>query len=177
MRAVRTSRLIKRPDFRWVIARRSIRLVALALAACSSTAAPAVPSVHVGTLSPAQPNQEERFGFAVDVLGGLAVVGAYGDSPEGRLFRGSASVYRLGNVGVREPKVRNMSSALSPPRSTSSASRSRSWARVLRAANGTRGTSSGRDSRLPNPSTPPVRSAPRAGSRSAAASSMHPMAS
>jgi hypothetical protein len=58
--------------------------------------------VHVGTLSPAQPNQEERLGFAVDVRCDLAVVVAYGDSLEGQLFRGSASVYRLGNDGVWE---------------------------------------------------------------------------
>jgi hypothetical protein len=77
-------------------------LAAFALSACSSTAALAAPPVHVGTLAPAQPNQEERFGFAVDVRGDLAVVGAYGDSLEGQLFRGSASVYRLGNDGVWE---------------------------------------------------------------------------
>jgi hypothetical protein len=77
-------------------------LAAFALFACSSAAALAAPPVHVGTLAPAQPNQEERFGFAVDVRGDLAVVGAYGDSLEGQLFRGSASVYRLGNDGVWE---------------------------------------------------------------------------
>jgi hypothetical protein len=80
----------------------SIRLAALTLAACSSFAAP---PVHVGTLASGQPNQEERFGFAVDVRGDLAVVGAYGDSLEEQLFRGPASVYRLGNDGVWEPKI------------------------------------------------------------------------
>jgi hypothetical protein len=83
----------------------SIRLaaLALALAACSSFAAP---PVHVGTLAPAQPNQAERLGFAVDVHGDLAVVGAYGDSREGQLFRGSASVYEFGNEVVREIELR-----------------------------------------------------------------------
>jgi hypothetical protein len=59
------------------------RLAALALVAFLSAAAPAAPSEHVGTLAPAQPNREKRFGFAVDVRGDLAVVGAYGDSLEG----------------------------------------------------------------------------------------------
>jgi hypothetical protein len=52
------------------------------------------------TLASADPNQEERFGFAVDVQGDLAVVGAYGDSALGQLFRGSASVFRRDARGV-----------------------------------------------------------------------------
>jgi hypothetical protein len=61
-----------------------------------TAAALAAPPVHVGTLAPAQPNQEERFGFAVDVRGDLAVVGAYGDSLEGQLFRGRRRSTSLG---------------------------------------------------------------------------------
>ena len=52
------------------------------------------------TLASADPNQEERFGFAVDVRGDLAVVGSYGDSALGQLFRGSASVFRRDARGV-----------------------------------------------------------------------------
>ena len=52
------------------------------------------------TLASADPNQEERFGFAVDVQGDLAVVGAYGDSALGQLFRGSASVFRRDARGI-----------------------------------------------------------------------------
>ena len=126
MRAVCTSRSSDQSVFGRIRTTRFPRLAALALAACSSAAALAVPPVHVGTLAPAQPNQEERFGFAVDVRGDLAVVGAYGDSQEGQLFRGSASVYRLGNDGVWDSRIGYMSGGSSPRmalRSTSSGSR------------------------------------------------------
>jgi hypothetical protein len=103
MRVVCASRLSDQSGFGWI---RTTRLAALALFACSSAAALAAPPVHVGTLAPAQPNQAERFGFAVDVHGDLAVVVAYGDSLEGQLFRGSASVYDFGNEVVREIELR-----------------------------------------------------------------------
>ncbi len=111
MRAVCTSRSSDQSVFGRVCTVRFPRLDALdalaafALFACSSAAALAAAPVHVGTLAPARPNQEERFGFAVDMRGDLAVVGAYGDSLEGQLFRGSASVFQLGSNGVWEPKI------------------------------------------------------------------------
>lgn len=69
-------------------------------AVCSNIAAATEPPTFRTTLTTADPNQEERFGFAVDVQGDLAVIGAYGDSALGQLFRGSASVFRRDSRGI-----------------------------------------------------------------------------
>ena len=58
--------------------RRLASLLLLPVAAGgTNTAAAAEPPLLRTTLTTADPNQEERFGFAVDVQGDLAVVGAY----------------------------------------------------------------------------------------------------
>jgi hypothetical protein len=81
--------------------RRLASLLLLPVAAGgTNTAAAAEPPLLRTTLTTADPNQEERFGFAVDVQGDLAVVGAYGDSALGQLFRGSASVFRRDARGI-----------------------------------------------------------------------------
>jgi len=81
--------------------RRLASLLLLPVAAAgANTAAAAEPPLLRTTLTTADPNQEERFGFAVDVQGDLAVVGAYGDSALGQLFRGSASVFRRDARGI-----------------------------------------------------------------------------
>lgn len=81
--------------------RRLASLLLLPAAAAGSNIATATePPLLRTTLTTADPNQEERFGFAVDVRGDLAVVGAYGDSALGQLFRGSASVFRRDARGI-----------------------------------------------------------------------------
>ena len=81
--------------------RRLVSLLPLLVAGANPIIAAATePPALRTTLASADPNQEERFGFAVDVQGDLAVVGAYGDSALGQLFRGSASVFRRDARGI-----------------------------------------------------------------------------